>query len=323
MDKRELEKSWMANNALIAFIGALLMGQQWQLSEGTYKLFWVFEVPDYSGWVVLGIIAILFSLSIFLALGAFFEWIRRWAFRWRSYYASILGILVWIAFILTWLSLLPELPPGQWWFLAFLLGGFLFSFVFIPLQFFPHTVGTSQRKRGPAQDNRNIIQRIRIWLSERVRLRRIREFGQSMGSRILQRLGAVYLIGVSLSVGVYFIVNPLHAASYNPENIWLVLDILMAVAAALALGFNLSRKLREGILTDGESPTHRYWEVNIAFYATIGVTILLLHSWFSVLALGLELGDHQGFVKWAVVDTLLPLVFGATGFAMWRRSGQG
>ena len=94
MDKRELKKSWMANNALIAFIGALLMGQQWQLSEGTYKLFRVFEVPDYSGWVVLGIITILFSLSIFLALGAFFEWIRRWAFRWRSYYAPILGILV-------------------------------------------------------------------------------------------------------------------------------------------------------------------------------------------------------------------------------------
>lgn len=139
---------------------------------------------------------------------------------------------------------------------------------------------------------------------------------------MLQRLGAVYLIGVSVAVAAYFIINPLHAASYDPENIWLVLDILMVVAAALALGFNTRRKLREGRPRDGAPLTHRYWEANVAFYATIGVTILLLHSWFSILALGLELGDHQGFVKWAVVDILLPLTFGATGYAMWRGAGQ-
>ena len=38
--------------------------------------------------------------------------------------------------------------------------------------------------------------------------------------------------------------------------------------------------------------------------------------------MGLEVGDNQGFIKWAVVDTLLPLTFGATGFAMWRESEQ-
>ncbi len=139
---------------------------------------------------------------------------------------------------------------------------------------------------------------------------------------MLHRLGAVYLIGVSVAVAAYFIINPLHAASYNPENIWFILDILMVIAAALALGFNIRRKLREGRPTDGEPLTHRYWEANIAFYATIGVTVLLLHSWFSILALGLEVGDHQGFVKWAVVDILLPLTFGATGYAMWRGSGR-
>lgn len=322
MERRELERAWMANNALVAFIGALLMGQQWQVSEGTYRQFWIFQVPDYPEWVVLGITAILVFLSIFLALGAFSEWVRHWAFRWRRYYALILGILVWITFMLTWVPLISELPLDQWWILAFILGGFLFSIVFIPLQFFPHSVGTSQRQRGPAHDNRNVIQRLQLRLSERVSLQGIREFGQSTGSRILQRLGAIYLIGVSVSVAVYFIVNPLHAASYDPENIWFVLDILMAVAAALALGFNIRRKLREGRLIDGEPSNHRYWEANIAFYATIGVTILLLHSWISILALGLELGDHQGFVKWATVDTLLPLVFGATGFAMWRRASQ-
>ena len=140
---------------------------------------------------------------------------------------------------------------------------------------------------------------------------------------MLQRLGAIYLLGVSVVVAGYFIINPLHAESYDPSNIWSVLDVLMVIAAVPALVFNTRRKLREGRPSDGGPPSHRYWEVNILFYATIGVTILLLHNWFYDLALGLEVGDHQGFVKWAVVDTLLPLTFGATGFAMWRGSEQG
>lgn len=140
---------------------------------------------------------------------------------------------------------------------------------------------------------------------------------------MLQRLGAIYLLGVSVAVAGYFIVNPLHAESYDPSNIWSVLDVLMVIAAVLALVFNTRRKLRDGKVSEGESPSHRYWEANIVFYATIGVTILLLHNWFYDLALGLEVGDHQGFVQWAVVDTLLPLTFGATGFAMWRGSEKG
>lgn len=139
----------------------------------------------------------------------------------------------------------------------------------------------------------------------------------------MQRLGAIYLVGVSVAVAGYFIINPLHAESYDPSNIWAVLDVLMVIAAVLALTFNIRRKLREGRPGNGEPPSRRYWEANIAFYATIGVTILLLNSWFYDLAVGLEVGDHQGFIKWAVVDTLLPLTFGATGFAMWRGSEQG
>ncbi|MCE2459003.1 MAG: hypothetical protein J4G14_14510 [Dehalococcoidia bacterium] len=140
---------------------------------------------------------------------------------------------------------------------------------------------------------------------------------------MLQRIGAIYLLGVSVVVAGYFIINPLHAESYDPANIWSVLDVLMVIAAVPALIFNTRRKLREGRPSDGEPPSHRYWETNIVFYATIGLTILLLHNWFYDLALGLEVGDHQGFVKWAFVDTLLPLTFGATGFAMWRGSEQG
>ena len=135
---------------------------------------------------------------------------------------------------------------------------------------------------------------------------------------MLQKLAGIYLILVSVAVGGYFILNPLHAETYDPEQVWQYLDVLMVIAALLALTFNTRRKFAVGGVAQGEPPSRRYLETNILFYATIGVSILLLHSWVSFLALGLEVGDHQGFVKWAVVDTLLPLTFGATGFAMWR-----
>ena len=36
---------------------------------------------------------------------------------------------------------------------------------------------------------------------------------------MLQRLGVVYLLGASVAVAAYYIINPLHAASYDPDNI--------------------------------------------------------------------------------------------------------
>ena len=60
--------------------------------------------------------------------------------------------------------------------------------------------------------------------------------------------------------------------------------------------------------------------INIAFYLTAGVTILFLHNWFSLLAQGTEslAGNHQAWVIWAAVDTMLPLVLGTTGCRIMR-----
>ena len=148
----------------------------------------------------------------------------------------------------------------------------------------------------------------------------------------LKRLGAAYLIGVAVAVAAYFIINPWHAESYNPENVWLVLDILMVAAMPVALDFNFRRKRKADAGREpGDAVTRRYLEANIAFYATAGITILLLHNWFSLLAFGADtaLGtgegqtlNHQAWVIWAVVDTLLPLVLGVTGCAMWRDAAE-
>ena len=58
----ELKEDWLAGNAVVAFLGALLIGQSWtgilEGSESTVELFFLFTVPNYAGFVLLGLIVI-------------------------------------------------------------------------------------------------------------------------------------------------------------------------------------------------------------------------------------------------------------------------
>ena len=136
----------------------------------------------------------------------------------------------------------------------------------------------------------------------------------------LKKLGAVYLIGVAVAVAVFFIVNPLLTDAIDVPVVWQVLDVLMAAALAIALAANYTRKQGEDGGDPGGCVTRRYLEVNVAFYLTAAVTILFLHSWFSLLAEGTDSldGNHQAWVIWAAVDTVLPLIVGITGCRLWR-----
>ena len=149
----------------------------------------------------------------------------------------------------------------------------------------------------------------------------------------VKKLFGAYLVGLAMVVAVWFIINSFFVDSFDVLSVWLVLDALMLVGLVAALAFNFDRKRREESGREpGEAISRRYLEVNTAFYLTAGLLILFLHNWLSLLALGSEsalgldseLGlNHQAWVIWAVVDTLLPLVLGVTGCAMWRESTQG
>ena len=133
MSETELSTDKLVSDAAVAFMGALLMGQSWEMSEGTVKLLFIFTVPDYTALVILAIIASLFVLSMFLALAAVVpkSRLQRWATCSVTSLSPILGYLVLIAFFLGLISTIPDLPLDQWWAWFLILGGFVILFVLL------------------------------------------------------------------------------------------------------------------------------------------------------------------------------------------------
>ena len=143
----------------------------------------------------------------------------------------------------------------------------------------------------------------------------------------LKKLAGAYLIAVAVVVAVFFIINTVIAESFDFDvlSVWYVLDVLMLIGLAVGLIYNFAAKRAEKGPEPGAPVTRQYLEVNVLFYATAAITILFLHNWISLLALGSEtsLGtgypdlNHQTWVIWAVVDTFLPITLGVTGCHLW------
>jgi predicted histidine transporter YuiF (NhaC family) len=121
---------------------------------------------------------------------------------------------------------------------------------------------------------------------------------------------------------VYFIINTVLGETidgFDVQSVWHVLDVLMLVGLVLALVFNYTRKREEDGSASSGAVTRQYLEVNLAFYLTAAITILFLHNWLALLALGGDSldGNHQAWIIWAFVDVMLPLTVGTTGCRLW------
>ena len=140
----------------------------------------------------------------------------------------------------------------------------------------------------------------------------------------INKLAGAYLVGISIAVAVFFIINVFLVNTISVLAVWHVLDVLMLVGLALGMGFNYAHKQRASGRKPGDPVTRGYLEANLVFYATTVVTILFLHNWFAFLATGdVSQGDnHTPWVIWAVVDTALPIVLGVTGCRLWRESSN-
>ena len=123
IDLNEMKEDWLAGNAVVAFVGALLLGQAWEVSEGTVQLFRILTVPSYTGLVLLTIIACLFCLSLALALASLVTPLQSWALSTTRSYSTVLWLVVFLSFLLSVGYAFSALPPNQWWSPALRLGG--------------------------------------------------------------------------------------------------------------------------------------------------------------------------------------------------------
>ena len=140
----------------------------------------------------------------------------------------------------------------------------------------------------------------------------------------IKKLAGAYLVGISIVVAVFFIINIFLVDAISVLAVWHVLDVLMLVGLALGMGFNYAHKIRVGGREAGDQVSRGYLEANVAFYTTTVTTILFLHNWFAFLVTGdVSQGDnHTAWVIWAVVDTVLPIVLGVTGCRLWRETSS-
>ena len=122
MTNTECKEEWLFSNALVAFVGAMLLAQRWQMSEGTIR-FYFFEVPNYTGFVIFLIIFGFFVLSFFLAVASVIPILQKYALCIGQALWFPLDFITWIGFILGWASAITQLSLDQWWAELLLWGG--------------------------------------------------------------------------------------------------------------------------------------------------------------------------------------------------------
>ena len=122
MTSAEYKEEWLFSNALVAFVGALMLTQQWQISGGAVS-FYFFEVPEFAGFAIFLVIAGFFALSFFLAVASVIPVLRNVALLIGKKVSFALDFVVWIGFVLSWASSITRLSLEQWWAEMLLWGG--------------------------------------------------------------------------------------------------------------------------------------------------------------------------------------------------------
>lgn len=127
MKKEELKAEWLAGSATTAFIGALFVAYGWHLSDGTIKLPFNVTISAFPDWVYFALGSLLLTLAFVLLTASMARAVPPWAFHTGRYFAPILGLVAWVAFTLSWISLATDLlVSNQWWSVVLYWGGIAF-----------------------------------------------------------------------------------------------------------------------------------------------------------------------------------------------------
>ena len=135
---------------------------------------------------------------------------------------------------------------------------------------------------------------------------------------MLKIIGAIVLALISVAVGIHFVFGSLYGDAVDAVGVWAVLDWFMAAGILVALTVHFTAKRALGKEGAGDSVTRRYLEVNLAFYATVLLSLWFFWNWFDFLTSGDEPQGTTNLVNWMLIDPLAAVVIGVTGLRLWR-----
>ena len=156
MNDSKIKTDWLANNAIIAFFGALLIAQTPQSTDGTTELILGFSIPSIPAWWINSAIALLIAFSLVLILAAYIPPLRRLTLQYATPLLPTLELLTWAAFTTGFAQTLQQLPEDRWWSYPLAYGGLVFfTFLFLRVVYSFATVMWQQFFEKPDQDQHN------------------------------------------------------------------------------------------------------------------------------------------------------------------------
>ncbi len=142
----------------------------------------------------------------------------------------------------------------------------------------------------------------------------------------LKRVLAICLIAIAFATGINWIATPLYHDGSSNYWVWETLNWFMAVGVILVLVVNSIRKRRLCRREEESSAiTRDYLEVNLAFAASIVLTLWYFWNWFASLNPGSE-PDVVGLIHlewWAFINPMGVLLYAYTGAFLWRAASSG
>ena len=131
------------------------------------------------------------------------------------------------------------------------------------------------------------------------------------------RIVAAYLVLLAVAVAVNFIATPLyHPGGDEPYTVWEVLNWFMA--AGIVITTLVTFRAKRSVDADDSADLKRYLRASVLFYVSALVLMVFFWNWFS----DLSPDNSPDGQFWVFVDTVLPLVTGATGCRLWQLAGE-
>ena len=129
---------------------------------------------------------------------------------------------------------------------------------------------------------------------------------------LLHRLVALFLLLMSVVVGVHYIITPLYDDGSTGFPVWHILNWPMGAASAAAFVINLVYWLRGVGERQRDARVIQWLQVNFRFYSSLVLLLWFLNNWFA------EIMGVDTAVGWTFVNVLFVAVMLSTGLHPWQ-----